>query len=220
MKVSLLFINCKLIHSIGTLKVYLTAIRGYVPSEVLKCISAFIDVCYIVRRAEITESALAELETALKRFHEYRQVFQILGVRPDGFSLPRQHSLIHYLHHIMEFGAPNGLCSSITESRHITAVKKPWRRSSRYKALGQMLTTNQRLDKLAAARVDFWSRGMLPPMFAPPREPTKPAEDVEDDNGPTDVEHVTGNVTLARTRGMSNHSKILITATNNIYSSS
>lgn len=186
---------------ISVLKVYLTAIRGYVPSEMLKCISAFIDVCYIVRRGEITESALAELQTALKRFHEYRQVFQTLGVRADGFSLPCQHSLIHYLHHIMEFGAPNGLCSSITESRHITAVKKPWRRSSRYNALGQMLTTNQRLDKLAAARTDFWSRGMLPPMFAPPPEPTKPAEEDEDESGPTDVEHVTGNVTLARTRG-------------------
>lgn len=59
------------------------------------------------------------------------------------------------------FGAPNGLCSSITESKHIKAVKKPWRRSSKHKALGQMLLTNQRLDKIAAARVDFQLRGML-----------------------------------------------------------
>ncbi|KAF8953940.1 hypothetical protein BDZ97DRAFT_1678489, partial [Flammula alnicola] len=44
---------------------------------------------------------------------------------------------------VQEFGAPGGLCSSITESRHITAVKKPWRRSSRFEALGQMLITNQ-----------------------------------------------------------------------------
>ena len=58
---------------------------------------------------------------------------------------------------------PGGVCSSITESQHITAVKKPWCRSSRYKALGQMLVTNQQLDKLAAARVDFINRGMLDP---------------------------------------------------------
>ncbi len=44
------------------------------------------------------------------------------------------------------------------ESKHIKAVK---RRSNRYKALGQMLLTNQRLDKLAAAHVDFTDRGML-----------------------------------------------------------
>ena len=49
----------------------------------------------------------------------------------------------------------NGLCSSITESKHITAVKNPWRRSNRNQPLGQMLMTNQQSDKLAAARVDF-----------------------------------------------------------------
>ena len=59
------------------------------------------------------------------------------------------------------FGAPNGVCSSITEAKHIKAVKEPWRRSNRDKPLKQMLFTNQRLDKLAAARVDFTQRGML-----------------------------------------------------------
>ena len=51
--------------------------------------------------------------------------------------------------------------SSITESKHIKAVKEPWRRSSRFEAFSQMLLINQRLDKLAAARVDFADRGML-----------------------------------------------------------
>jgi hypothetical protein len=50
---------------------------------------------------------------------------------------------------------------SITESKHIAAIKEPWRCSSHYKALGQMLLTNQRLDKLAASRADFKARGML-----------------------------------------------------------
>jgi hypothetical protein len=62
---------------------------------------------------------------------------------------------------IKEFGAPNGLCSSITESKHIKVVKEPWRHSSSWKALGQMLFTNQQLDKLAAAHVDFVHRQML-----------------------------------------------------------
>ena len=56
---------------------------------------------------------------------------------------------------IHEFGAPNGLFSSITESKHIKAIKEPWRHSSHFEALGQMILTNQRLDKLVAARVDF-----------------------------------------------------------------
>jgi hypothetical protein len=67
----------------------------------------------------------------------------------------------HYPALIRAFGAPNGLCSSITEAKHIKAVKEPWRRSNRCEALGQMLVTNQRLDKLAASRVNFAERGML-----------------------------------------------------------
>ena len=69
--------------------------------------------------------------------------------------------MVHYHSLIQEYGAPNGLCSSITESKHIRAVKEPWRRSNRYEALGQMLVTNQRLDQLVAARTDFENRGML-----------------------------------------------------------
>ena len=75
---------------------------------------------------------------------------------------PDVHTFTHYHHQIEDFGAPGGLCSSITKSRHITAVKKPWRQSNRHNALGQMLVTNQRLDKLAAMQSDFISRGMLP----------------------------------------------------------
>jgi hypothetical protein len=100
------------------------------------------------------------MDDALQRFHQYREIFRATGLR-DDFNLPRQHSLTHYLKLIRAFGAPNGLCSSITESKHIKAVKEPWRRSSRFDALNQMLLTNQRLDKLAASRVDFTKRGML-----------------------------------------------------------
>ena len=62
---------------------------------------------------------------------------------------------------IQLFGSPNGLCSSITESKHIKAVKEPWRRSSRYKALKQILQVLVRLDKIAALRRLFASHGML-----------------------------------------------------------
>ncbi|KAF8172991.1 hypothetical protein K438DRAFT_1611198, partial [Mycena galopus ATCC 62051] len=39
--------------------------------------------------------------------------------------------------------------------------KAPYRRTNHCKALNQMLLINQRLNKLAAARVDFTSRGMM-----------------------------------------------------------
>lgn len=131
------------------------------PPDVIRTFRTFLDFCYLVRQDMINDNSLSLIQIAIDRFHHFREIFQILGVRPTGFSLPRQHSLSHYPELIRLFGAPNGLCSSITESKHIKSVKEPWRRSNRCNALGQMLITNQRLDKLAAARINFESRGML-----------------------------------------------------------
>ncbi|KAG2100144.1 uncharacterized protein F5147DRAFT_747170 [Suillus discolor] len=142
------------------MKVYIPAIEGHVPKEMVQALRALLNFIYIARRI-ISSNSLDAMDDALKRFHRYREIFRTSGVRPRGFNLPRQHSLIHYHKLIRAFGAPNGLCSSITESKHIKAVKEPWRRSSRFEALSQMLLTNQRLDKLAASRVDFVDHGML-----------------------------------------------------------
>ncbi|KAG1722022.1 hypothetical protein EDD22DRAFT_790503 [Suillus occidentalis] len=142
------------------MKVYLPAIEGHVPQDVVRAFRALLDFCYLVRRNIITEDSLLQIEDALSRFHHYREIFRTTDVVLH-FSLPRQHSLIHYARNIRLFAAPNGLCSSITENKHIKAVKEPWRRSSRFNALGQILLTNQRLDKLSALRVDFMRRGML-----------------------------------------------------------
>ncbi|KDQ31981.1 hypothetical protein PLEOSDRAFT_1091908 [Pleurotus ostreatus PC15] len=159
------------------MKVYLPALVGFVPSEIIKTFRNFLDFCYLVQRPVFTPQTLEHVNQALAAFHQSREVFHDLEVRPDGFSLPRQHSLIHYPHLIQEFGAPNGLCSLITESWHITAVKKPWRRSSRWNALGQMLTTNQ----------------------VPKPVPSDPLDDSAEGCAPAD-DLVEGNVMLARMR--------------------
>lgn len=190
------------------MKVYVPAIVGYVPDDIVKCLRTFMEACYIIRRQDIDTKALDHLDDVLEHFKELREVFRVPGVRPDGFVLPRMHSLFHYRRQIEDFGAPGGLCSSITESRHVTAVNKPYRRSNKYEALRQMLITNQRLDKLAAMRSDFTARGMLPsasagvPRVEHPRTQNMPAENDndDDDEGPVE-ENVLGHVSLARTRG-------------------
>ena len=120
-----------------------------------------IEFCYIVRRDVQTTTTLIELEKTLELFHDAREVFVETGIREPESVPPRQHSLIHYPHLIREFGSPNGLCSSITESKHIKAVKEPWRQSNRWNALSQMLITNQRLNKLTASETIFKSKQML-----------------------------------------------------------
>ena len=127
----------------------------------MRAIRAFLEFCYIARRDVIDTESLGALKEALSRFHHHCVIFERCGVRTEGFNLPRQHFLEHYPTLIRTFGAPNGLCSSITESKHIKAVKQPWRHSNHYKALGQMLLTNEQVDKIAACRAKFTSCRML-----------------------------------------------------------
>ena len=129
--------------------------------DVIRTFRAFLEFCYIVRRSVLTEQDLTQLKDALDRFHQYRTIFETSGVRSREISLPRQHAMVHYISLIRLFGAPNGVCTSLTESKHKRAVKETWRRSNRNHPLGQMLVTNQRLDNLAAARADFANRDML-----------------------------------------------------------
>ena len=127
----------------------------------LCAICVFLEFCYTAQHEIITERTLINLEDVLSRFHEYWVVFQEEGIWQKGFSLLRQHSTNHYPAMIHLFGAPNGLCLSITEAKHIKAVKEPWHQSNHNKPLKQILLTNQCLDKLAAAQIDFMQRGML-----------------------------------------------------------
>lgn len=140
---------------------FLPAIAGLVPEEMVKAVAAFLEFCYIVRKPSLNEDDLKALDDALEKFWEHRKIFIETGVCPDGISLPRQHSLGHYRRHIEQFGAPDGLSTSITESKHIDAVKKPWYRSNHFEELTQILITNQRLDKLAAFHSRLFGEGLL-----------------------------------------------------------
>ena len=119
----------------------------------VKCLAAFLDFCYLVRQLTHTEATLKQIDNALTCFHRDQVIFKTLGIRKeDGLSIPWQHSLVHYKETIQLFGSPDGLCSSITESMHIRAVKEPWRCTNKYQPLGQMLVINQCLAKVASLR--------------------------------------------------------------------
>ena len=109
----------------------------------VQAIAAFMEFCYIVCQSTLDEADLDAMQSALQCFETKRTIFQEVGIRPHGISIPRIHALQHYQQLVQQFGAPNGLCSSITESKHIYAVKKPWRRSNCHEALGKMLVINQ-----------------------------------------------------------------------------
>lgn len=141
-------------------KVYIPTIREYVPLDVTLCLQAFMDFCYIVRANSLLASDIDSIREAITRFHHYRQVFISYGVR-DTISLPRQHAMTHFPDGVIKFGAPNGLDSSITESKHIEVCKQTWRRASRDDPLPQMLRSITWLDQLKALHRKLDCRRML-----------------------------------------------------------
>jgi hypothetical protein len=159
----------------------------------VRCVSSYLDFIYLARRDSHSDTTLHLMEHALDQFFKYRTTFTDL--QPDGiFAVPRQQALVHWVRAIQLFGSPNGLCTSITESKHIDAVKKPWRRSSKNNPIGQIIRTLTRLNKLAAARIEFERRGMIPRDVAINEDTSNDEEDMADIEG----EHVESEVTLGR----------------------
>ena len=142
------------------MKIYLPVIEGHVPAKMVHAVHDLIEFSYLVRCDVHDTESIHAIDTALKRFHNDHKIFRMSGV-VDHFNYPRQHSLKHYAAMICAYGSPSGLCSSMTENKHIKAVKKPWRHSNRYMAMKQMLLMNQRLDKLSASCAHFKSNNML-----------------------------------------------------------
>lgn len=145
--------NIQLLCLMSDFQVWMSVIEEFVLQDIIQCFNAYLHFCYIARMSTFTEHTLDCLDEALKQFHRYQKVFQQFGVQElttAGFSLPCQHAMTHYRRHIENFGAPNGLCSSITESKHIAVVKCPWRQSSRNNAIRQIMLTNHHMEKLTA----------------------------------------------------------------------
>ncbi|KAI1783080.1 hypothetical protein LXA43DRAFT_977291 [Ganoderma leucocontextum] len=118
------------------MKVFLPALIEYVPDKMIQCISALLDFSYFAQCSAHISDDLKIMESTLKHYHKLRTIFEEVGIWPNGFQLPCQHALVYY-------------------SKHIMAVKCPWRRSSRKHPLGQMVRTITYLNKLAATRVEF-----------------------------------------------------------------
>ena len=213
-------LRCSSASSLNTSRtaLYLGAIAGLVPARMVQCIASLLDFAYLARCSEHDTNSLEAMDTALEQFHTLREVFREAGVR-DNFALLRQHALVHYVDSIRKFGSPNGLCSSIMESKHISAVKETWRRSSRHDPIDQMVRCLTRLSKIAATCVEFGHRGMLQgdvltaarlalgdqdteDTQALREDAFQAAQAVEDEHDAHDVDHMDTSINLAARQGI------------------
>ena len=70
------------------MKVFLPAITGLVPPEMVQSVAAFLEVCYIVRRSQISEDDLDKLDNAVARFHAEREIFITKEIRTNFNNIP------------------------------------------------------------------------------------------------------------------------------------
>ena len=84
----------------------------------IRVLHTFLNFCYLACHNVLDTQSLAAMQDALNQFHQYREVFHMCRAC-SSFNLPCQHSLMHFIQMIWAFGAPKGLCSSITELKQL-----------------------------------------------------------------------------------------------------
>jgi hypothetical protein len=67
--------------------VFLPAIVGHVPPQMVRAIAAFMEFCYLVWRSQLDEDTLHQIDVAIACFHQEYEIFKEMGVR-DDFALP------------------------------------------------------------------------------------------------------------------------------------
>ena len=112
-----------------------------------RAVRALLDFIYLSQYSVHTTQSLDALDTALRRFHEEKEVFIELGVR-EHLNLPKLHSLAHYRQSIMLFGATDNYNTEQSERLHIDFTKKAYRATNFKDEIKQMVTWLERQEAI------------------------------------------------------------------------
>ena len=59
------------------IQVYLPAINGHVPPQMVRAVSSFMEFCYLIHHSVIDEDGLVAIDAAVARFHHEREIFNV-----------------------------------------------------------------------------------------------------------------------------------------------
>lgn len=139
--------------------------------HVHEAVRALLDFVYIAQLPEATTSTIAELEDALDRFHEHKDVFIELGARMH-FNFPKMHALEHYVESLKLFGTADNFNTSYSERLHIDCAKSAWRATNRKDEYPQMTLWMQRREQILAHTNQIrWRLAGRPSVQDMPRAP-------------------------------------------------
>ncbi|RDB17807.1 hypothetical protein Hypma_000671 [Hypsizygus marmoreus] len=140
-------------------KVFIGILAGAVNSKVLTVARALLDFIYYSQFHSHTSRTLAALETCLRTFHKYKDIFIIR----EHFNIPKFHMIIHYIEAIRALGSADGYNSESPECLHIDFAKAAYDASNKRDYTEQMALWLQRQEAMAL-RASFlvWVRNQLP----------------------------------------------------------
>ena len=116
-------------------------------AEILSAVRAMLDFIYLAQYPVHTDRSLHELEEALLRFHDHKDIFIELGARKD-FEINKLHYAIHYRYMIQRFGTTDNYNTEQTERLHIPYAKEGFRHSNQKNELPQMTQYIERKEKI------------------------------------------------------------------------
>ncbi|KAJ6573665.1 hypothetical protein B0H10DRAFT_2236943 [Mycena sp. CBHHK59/15] len=115
--------------------------------RLIRSIRALLDFLYLAQYPIHSDETLAQLDDALNRFHDNKDIFVDLGIRTN-FNLPKLHFLRHYKLLITRFGTTDNFNTEYTERLHIDLAKDAYRATNHKDEYPQMTQWLERKEKI------------------------------------------------------------------------
>ncbi|KAJ7150607.1 hypothetical protein C8R46DRAFT_846333, partial [Mycena filopes] len=116
-------------------------------TRLIRAVRGSLDFLYLAQYPMHSSETIVHLHTALKRFHDNKGIFVVLGIR-DNFNIPKFHNVSHYPPNIKLFGTMDNYNTEHTERLHIDFAKDAYRATNRKDEYFQMTLWLERKVKI------------------------------------------------------------------------
>ncbi|KAG8685637.1 hypothetical protein FRC09_014619, partial [Ceratobasidium sp. 395] len=152
--------------------------------RVVMAARALLDFAYLAHSSSLSESEIQGMETALRTFHEHKDVFKLAGAvktKKAFHGIPKIHMIEHYAYLIRQLGTPDGYNTETSERLHIDFAKMGYRASNKVNATKQMALYIQRMEALAMHAAYLEELGKVIPDAPRLRPDGRDEEDLEEE---------------------------------------
>ncbi|KAI0667134.1 hypothetical protein C8Q78DRAFT_1070858 [Trametes maxima] len=116
-------------------------------AHLVRATRALLDFVHMAQYPIHSSETLSALESALRTFHDNRDIFVTLGIR-TAFNIPKFHSLEHYVRCIKLFGTTDNYSTETSERLHIDFTKDAYRATNHKDKYPQMTKWLERREKV------------------------------------------------------------------------